>query len=266
MKGRLLRVALLLFGSGMTALVYQVAWMRELRLVFGFSTAASAAVLAIFMGGLGVGGWLLGRRADAAPRPLAFYGKLELLIAGSAALTPLWVYLVRLAYVALGGTQSLGIIAGTLARLLLSCLVLSVPTVLMGGTLPAATRAVETAEDRRRRFLAILYGTHTLAAVAGTVLSNFLLLEPLGTRLTLWAACAVTALVGLAAVRLAGPVAVDAAQLAAPPAPAAGESREKRREEKRQKKREEAQAAADPSRSGLPPRGFVPPSPPLRLL
>ena len=50
MKGRLLRVALLLFGSGMTALIYQVAWMRELRLVFGISTAASAAVLAIFLG------------------------------------------------------------------------------------------------------------------------------------------------------------------------------------------------------------------------
>src|SRR5262249_21126519 len=138
-----------------------------------------------------------------------------------------------------------------------SALVLSVPTVLMGGTLPAATRAVETEEDRRRRFLAILYGTNTLGAVAGTVLSNFLLLEHLGTRLTLWAACAVNALVGLAAVRLAGPVAVDAAQLAAPPAPAAGESREKRREEKRQKKREEAQAAADASASVLPPRGFV---------
>jgi hypothetical protein len=29
----------------MTALIYRVAWMRELRLIFGFSTAASAAVL-----------------------------------------------------------------------------------------------------------------------------------------------------------------------------------------------------------------------------
>lgn len=73
MKRRLLRVALLLFGFGMTALIYQVAWMRGLRLVFGASTAAStaasAAVLAIFMGGLGVGGWILGRRADAAAQP-----------------------------------------------------------------------------------------------------------------------------------------------------------------------------------------------------
>src|ERR1700746_3837327 len=120
MKGRLLPVSLLLFGSGMTALIYQVAWMLELRLIFGFSTAASAAVLAIFMGGLGLGGWLLGRRADTVGNPLAFYGRLELAVAGSAALTPLWVWLVREGYIASGGTLRLGLVAGTLVRLLFS--------------------------------------------------------------------------------------------------------------------------------------------------
>jgi len=50
-KSRLVRAALLLFGSGLSSLIYQVAWMRDLRLVFGFSTAASAAVVAIFLGG-----------------------------------------------------------------------------------------------------------------------------------------------------------------------------------------------------------------------
>jgi len=43
------RVAGLLFGSGFCALIYQICWLREFRLVFGASTAASAAVLAIFM-------------------------------------------------------------------------------------------------------------------------------------------------------------------------------------------------------------------------
>ena len=108
MKSRALWVSILLFGSGLTALVYQVAWTRELRLVFGFSTAASAAVVAIFMGGLGFGGLLLGPRADRSDRPLAFYGRLELLIAASAAVTPVLVWLVRVAYIATGGTGRLG--------------------------------------------------------------------------------------------------------------------------------------------------------------
>ena len=42
------RVAALLCGSGLCALVYQIAWLCEFRLIFGESTVASAAVLAIF--------------------------------------------------------------------------------------------------------------------------------------------------------------------------------------------------------------------------
>ena len=229
----------------MTALIYQVAWMRELRLIFGFSTAASAAVLAIFMGGLGLGGWFLGRRADTAGNPLAFYGRLELAVAGSAALTPLWVWLVREAYIALGGTLRLGLVGGTLVRLLLSAVVLSVPTVLMGGTLPAATRAVETDKDARRRFLALLYGSNALGAVAGTLLSTFLLLESLGTRGTLWLACAVNALVGFLAVRLSRPAPAPANERAGPA------EKDTRRERK-----VAGPPPALPSVAGTP-RGFV---------
>src|SRR5213083_1237705 len=70
------KVALLLFGSGMCALIYQMAWLREFRLIFGASTAASAAVLAIFMGGLGAGGIFIGRRVDRSRNPLFLYGLL----------------------------------------------------------------------------------------------------------------------------------------------------------------------------------------------
>lgn len=92
---RALPIALLLFCSGACALVYQVVWLRELRLVFGSSTGASAEVLAIFMAGLGAGGVVLGRRVEREPRPLAFYARLELLVALCAAVTPLLVSLAR---------------------------------------------------------------------------------------------------------------------------------------------------------------------------
>jgi spermidine synthase len=216
-SARVFRVAPLLFASGLTALVYQVAWMRELRLVFGFSTAASAAVVAIFFGGLGLGSFLLGGRADRSPRPLVLYGRLELSIAAAAAVTPALVWLARQVYVAAGGSFALGLAAGTTLRLVLAALVLLVPTVLMGGTLPAASRAVEMEADTRRRDVAVLYGANTLGATLGAVLSTFWLLEALGTRSTLWLACLVNAAVGLAAVRMGRRIAV-------PPAPEAGEA------------------------------------------
>src|SRR5437016_465713 len=98
------RVAALLFGSGCCALVYQISWLRELRLIFGASTAASAAVIAIFIGGLGAGGVLLGPRADRHARPLLLYAELEAVVAISAAVSPLLLSLVRALYIAAGGT------------------------------------------------------------------------------------------------------------------------------------------------------------------
>ena len=89
MKYRAWTVGLLLGVSGFAALTLQVAWLREFRLVFGSTTAATAAVLAIFMGGLSAGNAVLGRRLDRNARPLRLCGLLLLGIAGSAAISPL---------------------------------------------------------------------------------------------------------------------------------------------------------------------------------
>ena len=195
-------VAGLLFASGFCALTYQVAWFRALRLIFGASTASNAAVLAIFMGGLGLGGWLLGPRADRHPRPLALYARLELGIAVLAGISPLLVEGVRAAYLSFGGPMALG--PGVLAvlKLLLATLVLGGPVILMGGTLPAAVRACQTDADASRRSLALVYGANTLGSVAGATMGTFFLLELLGTRATLLGAAALNVLVALVALRL----------------------------------------------------------------
>lgn len=175
----------LLFVSGLCALVYQTVWMRELRLVFGASTLAGAAVLAIFMGGLGWGAAILGRRSDAHPHPLAFYGALESGIAVTAAVTPFLIDGVRALYIASGGSVTLGASGATLLRLVLAALVLAAPTFLMGGTLSAAARAVTAADDAGRRRVALLYAANTAGAVAGVLIAGFLMLERYGNRRTL---------------------------------------------------------------------------------
>lgn len=50
---------------------------------------------------------------------------------------------------------------------------LAVPTVVMGGTLPAAARGVTRGSDTRRQDVAALYGLNTLGAVAGCGASAF---------------------------------------------------------------------------------------------
>jgi spermidine synthase len=179
-------VAGFLFLSGTSALLYQTAWQRSLGLVFGASTAASAAVLAVFLGGLGLGGLLLGRRAERAPRPLLLYGNLELGVAGAAALSPFVIDLLGAGYLRLGGVATLGQPLATLLRLSVAVAAIGPAAFLMGGTLPAAARAVEGDDDRGRSRLALLYGVNTLGAVAGSLLGTFVLFEAFGTRATLW--------------------------------------------------------------------------------
>lgn len=197
------RLAAILLVSGFCSLVYQVIWLRLLRLVFGASTASTAAVLAIFMGGLGLGGLLLGRRVDRARRPLAFYTRLELGIAVSAALTPPLVALIRWIYLTLGGTPQLGLVPGTLLRLGLSTVVLGLPAFLMGGTLPAAVRAVEGAGDRGRRGVGLFYGINTLGAVLGALWATFVSIELVGLRRSIWVAALLNLLIAVLARALA---------------------------------------------------------------
>jgi len=199
MNPRVFGVSLLLFGSGLCALVYQTVWLREFRLIFGASTAATAAVLGIFMGGLGVGSVVFGRWSEKAKSPLKMYSNLEFGIALTAAATPFLVTLVRWIYVVLGGSLALGPVPGACVRLGLSALVLAAPTLLMGGTLPAAARSVVGASDAGRRGLAWLYGTNTLGAVTGVVLATFFALEAMGNRQTLWSTCVLNLIVAVVA-------------------------------------------------------------------
>ncbi len=205
------KVAALLLGSGLCSLVYQMVWLRQFRLIFGGSTAASSAVIAIFLAGLGFGGLWLGRRADRSKNPLAMYGWLEIGIATSAALSPLLLMVAETIYFGMGGSFVLGVVPTAIVRLLLAIVVIGLPTFLMGGTLPAAARAVESSDDARRYRVALLYGINTFGAVSGVFLATFYTLEHLGNRYTLWMATLLNLFVALTALLVSRSVSPNAA-------------------------------------------------------
>ncbi|HAN31915.1 MAG TPA: spermidine synthase, partial [Myxococcales bacterium] len=144
----------------------------------------------------------LGRRADRCSQPLRLYGRLELLVSVSAVLSPLLIDGARAIYVNMGGTLTLGMGVGTLVRLLLSSLVLAVPTIAMGGTLPALVKAVESDADDARRDTGLLYAVNTTGAVVGVLWAAFWSLEHLGVSGTIYAAALLNTLVAFVAIWL----------------------------------------------------------------
>ena len=189
-------IFLFLFLSGFSALVYQVSWMKLFRLLFGCSTPATACVLAVFMGGLGVGGIVIGKRADRTEDPLRLYAILELLISLSAILSLLLFAIGRHVYLATGGSMVLGTVGATICRILIAVIVMGLPTFLMGGTLPVAMRYLLIDRDESRAGVGWGYGLNTVGAVIGTLLTTFYLLEHLGTRSAFVLACSLNALIG----------------------------------------------------------------------
>src|ERR1700686_1626946 len=79
-------IYLIFLLSGAAALIYEVVWVRFLSLVFGGSHLAVTTVLAVFMGGLALGSYTIGKRVGNFRRLLRLYGFLELGIALSALL------------------------------------------------------------------------------------------------------------------------------------------------------------------------------------
>jgi spermidine synthase len=190
--------------SGAAGLVYELVWVRELYQVFGSTIHSVTTVVAAYMGGLGLGAYVLGRRADRHPRPAAFYGVLEVAI-GLFGLASPWVLQgVGAAYLGVARALAPGLWIGTAIKFVFAFAVLLVPTFLMGGTLPVLTRAFAgDRSDELRGELALFYGLNTVGGVLGCALAGYLLIEFVGLRSSLLATGVVNLVLGAAALALA---------------------------------------------------------------
>ena len=171
--------------SGAAALIYETTWTRLLTLFMGHTVAAASTVLAAFMGGLAIGAALAGRLSSGLDRPTAMrvYAAVEILIAVVAIALPFELELLKplLAWAYADGS---GGAAFGLVRLACALIVVTVPAVAMGATLPLVIRWQAGPADRAGRDTGLLYAANTVGAAAGAVLSGFVLLPSLGIRTT----------------------------------------------------------------------------------
>ncbi|OVE80331.1 hypothetical protein BVY02_00570, partial [bacterium J17] len=180
---RLRILALLLtFTTGFTGLVYEVTWHRYLANFLGSQARASAIILAVFLGGLCVGYDLFGRYSQkrSSDKLVKTVGWIEIVIG-------LWAVFFPRIYEVVWNTA--GILDPTsstalLWDVLICILLIGLPTVLMGGTLPLLTQGLSLDSDDAPQFHARVYAINTGGAFLGCLAGGFYLLPNFGLPLT----------------------------------------------------------------------------------
>ncbi|WIG98612.1 fused MFS/spermidine synthase [Myxococcus sp. SDU36] len=194
-------VACLLFMSGGTALVYELVWSKYLGNVLGNSGQAHAVVLATFMGGQALGAFVFGRTADRARNPLALYGLLELGVGLYAFAFPYVLDVLGALWLSVAPSVPEGWRLGP--RLVVSATSLLIPTLLMGGTLPALVRHFASSLSGVRYELARLYAVNSLGAAVGVFIAGTKLVPAIGLSSSAGLAAGLNILLALAALALA---------------------------------------------------------------
>jgi spermidine synthase len=177
--------------TGFAGLVYEVTWQKYLATLLGSHGEATAAVLAIFLGGLALGYSLFGRltrrmvvrgrERGRSPRLLYAYALVESGIGLYALAFPLLF----------GLAQAFSLIApagplGFAFDVVLAALLIGPPTVAMGATIPILTLALAGDVEHSTRVHAWVYGFNTFGAFAGALAAGFVLIPWLGLDGVMW--------------------------------------------------------------------------------
>ena len=184
---------LLFFLSGFPALLYQIVWQRALFTLYGVNIESVTMIVTVFMLGLGMGslagGWLSSRPGI---RLLLAFGLIEFSVGAFGAIS-LWIFHRIGSFTAGASTTATGLIAFVM---------LLVPTLLMGSTLPLLVEHFVRRTGNVGESVGLLYSVNTLGSSAACFAAAFLLMRVLGEAGSVRLAVCFNLLVGLTALTL----------------------------------------------------------------
>ena len=155
-KGQYFAVVCLSAGNLCAALIYEIVWFQFLELVIGSSAASMGVLLGTFMGGMCLGSLALPRLITPQRHPLWIYALIELGVGSIGILILFIMPSVGMLY----APNALQGISDVLLRGVVSAALLLPPTVLMGATLPAIARSMDTTTRGMSRVGGSLRGQH----------------------------------------------------------------------------------------------------------
>ncbi len=191
--------ALLFAASGTTGLIYQIVWYKYLALFFGNTIFAQMTVLSVFMGGLAVGNYFSGLKADKLNNPLLVYSLLEIIIGLYCFAYPALHKAASAFFISAARDLNLAESGGALLMLFraaLAVLLLTVPTVAAGAAFPLTSRFFVNDIRSSGTDTAVLYALNSLGAAIGVLLAGFYLIDFFGLNFSLYFGAAVNICIG----------------------------------------------------------------------
>lgn len=198
MKFKSEHLILIAFGiSGMTALIYEVAWTRLLVLIFGSTVYAVSTMLTAFMAGLALGSYWIGKNINNIKNHRLIFGLAELGIGLYVILFPLLLINVQYLYFVMFQFLNQSFVLFQIAQLILFFLLLLFPTFLMGATFPLVSKITIDSFENAAAKASQAYAINTLGSVVGPVIGGFALIPVIGVRNTMLFAALINIIIAL---------------------------------------------------------------------
>jgi spermidine synthase len=174
---------------GLTSMIYEIAWTRNLALIIGSSTYAFSCILTTFILGLGAGSVIFAKIYKRREVSFKTWAILQLILGTFTLFSiPLFNKLPYL-FLLLFKFSEISYTLLYFIYFFISSLIILLPTLIMGATFPlVATLYLSSLKDyvnREGRGVGVVYGANTVGCLLGSFAAGFLFIPYLGAELSL---------------------------------------------------------------------------------
>jgi len=192
------KLLLIIFGlTGMTALIYEIIWIRPLSLVFGTTIYAVSTIVASFILGLAIGSWVAGKYTDRLQNPLRYFAFTQLGVGFYGILLLPIFSILPAVYFVLYTTTFPNQPLFMFLQILMSIAMISIPATLMGTTLPLMMRTYSKEFTTIGKDVGKLDASNSFGAVVGTLAAGFLLIPLLGIQNSIILTASINVVIGI---------------------------------------------------------------------
>src|SRR5262249_38192374 len=178
-------ITAMFFISGAAGLMFEMAWFYRAGLALGSGVWAASITVSSFMAGLALGSvWIRHCRIRC---PLRAYALAEITLAVTGVIV-VYILAARPHFILLPRITSDRVWATSILRIAIAFLLLLVPAIAMGTTLPLLVGELSRRKQAFGAALGRLYGCNTLGAVVGVLLAEAVLVRRVGVAGTSWVA------------------------------------------------------------------------------